>query len=81
MSDEMGEGTTTIQITKEDDERLERLKVHPSQPIREVVHQILEEKEMDELIEKEIRHRWGLIMELCDLKGQRKEEIAKRGYI
>ncbi len=75
------EETTTIQITKEDDARLEKLKLHPAQPIKEIVHQLLDEKETDEQLEDEIRYRWGFIMELCDLKGQRKEELVKRGYI
>lgn len=71
----------TIQITREDDARLEKLKLHPAQPIREIVHQILEEKELDEQLEEEIKYRWGFILELCDLKGQKKEEIVARGYI
>lgn len=72
--------TTTIQIKKEDAKRLEKLKYHPAQPIKEVVHELLEEKESEEVMEETIRQRWDLIIKLCDLKGQRKEEIVKRGY-
>ena len=58
-----------------------QMKLHPSQPIREIVHKLLEEKETDIILEEEIKYRWGFIVELCDLKGARKEEIKKRGYI
>ena len=55
--------TTTIQIKKEDAKRLEKLKYHPAQPIKEVVHELLEEKESEEVMEETIR-------QLPDLKGQ-----------
>lgn len=80
----MPEDTTTIQITKEDDKRLQELKLHPSQPVREIVHLLLEEKEekdTKELIASEIKQHWELLIDLAEIKGKKREELLKRGYI
>jgi len=75
------EKTTTIQITKEDAESLEKLKLHPSQPIREIVHMLLEDKEFESLATSIMRERWELIVDLSEIKGPKKEELLKRGCI
>lgn len=38
-------GNTTIQITENTRERLEKLKVHPKEPVKDVVDRILEKYE------------------------------------
>lgn len=57
---------TTIQITKEDEERLRGLKVHPSQPIREVIETILDKEEREELIDAIIEKHTELCTKLSD---------------
>lgn len=69
---------TTIQITKEDEERLDQLKTHPAQPMREVIEAILDDRERGEIIEKIIKAHPKFYAELSDLKGKRKEELFKR---
>ena len=73
--------TTTIQIIKEDAESLEKLKLHPSQPIREIVHMLLEDKEFENLTTSIMKERWELIVDLSEIKGPKREELLKRGYI
>jgi predicted CopG family antitoxin len=69
---------TTIQIPKEDLERLEELKIHPSQPMREVIEMLLDERERDELLETVIKEHPKLYVELSDLKGKKKEDLLKK---
>jgi predicted CopG family antitoxin len=69
---------TTIQIPKEDLERLEELKIHPSQPMREVIEMLLDERERDELLEAVIKEHLKLYVELSDLKGKKKEDLLKK---
>ncbi len=57
---------TTIQITKEDEERLRELKIHPSQPIREVIETILDKEEREELIDTIIEKHTELCTKLSD---------------
>ena len=57
---------TTIQITKEDEERLRGLKIHPSQPIREVIETILDKEEREELIDALIEKHAELCTKLSD---------------
>jgi predicted ATP-dependent protease len=57
---------TTIQITKEDEERLRELKIHPSQPIREVIETILDKEEREELIDTIIEKHAELCTKLSD---------------
>jgi hypothetical protein len=57
---------TTIQITKEDEERLRALKIHPSQPIREVIETILDKEEREELIDTIIEKHTELCTKLSD---------------
>jgi len=69
---------TTIQISKEDLERLEELKAHPSQPVREVIEMLLDDRERDQLLEVVIKEHPKLYVELSDLKGKKKEELLKK---
>lgn len=69
---------TTIQITKEDEERLGQLKAHSAQPIREVIEIILDDRERDGMIEAIIKAHPKFYTELSDLKGKKKEELFKR---
>lgn len=70
--------TTTIQITKEDEERLTQLKAHPAQPMREVIEIILEDRERDEIIEAIMKAHPKFYTDFSDLKGKKKEELFKR---
>ena len=72
---------TTIQITKEDAESLEKLKLHPSQPIREIVHILLEDKEFEDMATSIMKERWEMIVDLSEVKGQKREALFERGYI
>ncbi|MDE1823267.1 MAG: hypothetical protein KGI00_03315 [Candidatus Micrarchaeota archaeon] len=76
----MTEETTTIQVTKRDSRRLERLKLHPAQPIKEVVQMLLDDKEFDDISTTIVRERWKMVVELSDLRGRRKEDALKAGF-